>query len=284
MNAPFELVDSHLHYWQPSTPSRPWAAGAPEPDTEPWLVERLLAETESAGVTRVVQVVPSLLGYDNRYAFEGAERYPEKIAGVFARIDPLSADMLTRLATLRAQPKFMGIRLTLFSPVERSWLEDPAPLRPLFDEAAKRAFPIAVFARGLPREMMRLAQHYPRTRILVDHMSLDWRHTHPFDVWPHVLAMAKVPNIVMKASYLPEASHEEVYPYPRAKLHFRELYDAFGEDRLIWGSNFPPSKVACSYRQSVDFMLDACSYLPQSVQAKIFAGNLLSVTSRCREH
>lgn len=280
MKAPFELVDSHIHYWLASTPERPWAAGAPEPDTQPWPAERLLSEAGNAGVSRVVQVVPSLLGYDNQYAFEGAERFPDKVAGVFARIDPLAPEMLTRLAELRAHPKFMGIRLTLFSPVERPWLEDATPLRPLFDEAARSGFPIAVFARGLPREMMRLAQHFPRTRILVDHMSLDWRHPHPFDVWPHVLAMAKVPNIVMKASYLPEASHEEAYPFARAKRYFRELYDAFGEDRLIWGTNFPPSKAACTYAQSVDFMLDACSYLPHSVQAKIFASNLLNVTAR----
>ncbi len=280
VKAPFQLIDSHIHYWLAEGPDRSWDPKAPKPDTEPWPVERLLAHAAEQGVDRVVQIVPSMMGYDNRYALEAAQQYPDKVVGVFARIDPVAEDMLYRLAELRSHPKFLGIRMTLFSPVERSWMEDPEPLRPLFDEAARWGFPIAVFCKGFPREMMRIAQHFPATSILVDHMSMDWRLAHPFDTWSHVLAMSKQANIVMKPSCFPEASHEEAFPYPRAQRYFRELYDAFGEDRLIWGSNFPTSKPACTYAQSVDFMLEACSYLPQSVQAKILGGTMLGFVNR----
>ena len=108
MKAPFELIDSHIHYWQADTPDRPWVVGGALPDTAPWSVDQIVAAAEAAGVSRVVQVVPSLMGYDNRYGFEGAEQCPDKVAGVFARIDPLAADMPARLAALRAHPKFMA--------------------------------------------------------------------------------------------------------------------------------------------------------------------------------
>ena len=280
MKMPFELVDSHVHYWVASTPDRPWIENGPEPDKDPWPVERLLEETTAAGVSRVVDVVPSLLGYDNRYAFEAADAHPDRVAGIYGRVDPLDADMPRILADLHAHPKFMGIRLTLLSPVERSWLVDASPLQPFFEEAERLDFPVGLFARGFPGEIMRIAQQFPRTRVIVDHMALNWRNPHPFDDWPDVLAMSKLSNVYMKVSYLPEASHEEAYPYPKAKQYFREIYEEFGEDRLIWGTNFPPSKRMCSYQQQVDFMLDACSFLPDAVQAKFFGENLFKVSAQ----
>ncbi len=274
----FEIIDSHVHYWQAASVDRPWDSNALSPAPEPLSVEKILATAHEAGVQRVVQVVPSLMGYDNRYALEGAEAYQDEVLGVFARINPLAPDLAVQLGALRKHPKFLGIRVALLTPLQKTWFFD-ATLKPLFDEAARLGFPIAIYAKGYAREIGALARQHPATRFLVDHLAMDNRRAHPFEEWSDLLALADLPNVWIKASFLPEASHEEPYPYRRGQQYLLELVGTFGAARIIWGTNYPPSIHACSYRQSVEFMKQACGSLPQADQAKIFAGTLLDVCS-----
>src|SRR4051812_21395884 len=117
-----EIIDSHCHYWEPDLPNRPWdpqgAILGP-----PLSCENLLALAAEAGVTKIVQVTPSIMGYDNAYSLECAERYPDKIAGVFVRLDPVGDDMPARLAEYRRHPKFWGVRITLHQGGNESWLD-----------------------------------------------------------------------------------------------------------------------------------------------------------------
>ncbi|MFC2059241.1 amidohydrolase family protein, partial [Chloroflexota bacterium] len=60
----------------------------------------------------------------------------------------------------------------------------------------------------------------------------------PFEHWSDVLDLVQVPNIYLKVSALPEATHER-YPFPKAQEYMRQVYERFGPDRMIWGSNYP---------------------------------------------
>ena len=274
MKQDFEIIDSHVHYWQAASAARPWDPHALSPAPVPLSAEQVLALTGAAGVDRVVQVVPSLMGYDNRYALEAAQAYPERIAGVFARVDPLAADVRQVLATLAATPKFSGIRLALLTPLQLSWFHD-ATLAPVFEAAERYGFPIAIYAKGYAKKIAALARLYPGVKLLVDHMATNHLDAQPFANWSDMLALRSLANIWIKVSHLPELCHAEGFPYPRGQQYFQELLEVFGADRLIWGTNYPPSSKACSYQQSVDFALLATRGLQRDERAKIFSGNLL---------
>lgn len=276
MTAAYEIIDSHVHYWQAASPARPWAPGANAPNPVPQSVDDILATTQEAGVGRIVQVVPSLMGYDNRYAFEGAESHPDQVLGVFARVDAQSPDLRAQLAALCARPKFLGIRVALLSEAQRAGFTDGS-LSLLFDLAAEHGFVIALYARGYPREIAALARRHWDTRILIDHMAMNHQRPQPFEDWPDILALSSCPNIWIKASYFPEACHDEPFPWLRGQQRFQQLVDAFGAQRLIWGTNYPPSLQACSYRQSLEFMKQACAALPLADQSMIFGGTLLKL-------
>src|SRR5689334_4616079 len=72
-----QIIDSHCHFVEPPRPDRPhdpkWASNKP-----PLPVEELLEAAEAAGVTKLVQVTSIVMGDDNRYSFESAERYPDR--------------------------------------------------------------------------------------------------------------------------------------------------------------------------------------------------------------
>lgn len=270
------IIDTHVHYWQRTTPERPHA-----PDGIMWgdemLAEDLFKLSDEAGVDRIVQLTASLMGFDNRYSLEMATRYPEKIVGVFGRFDPLAPRVAERLRDFMSHPRMMGVRLTLHQPPYDVWLRQ-GMLEPYLSAAQEQSVPLEIFAPFQAKEVGEMAQRYPGLQILVDHTAIRRMAGHPqrYAFWDDVLKVAELPNIWMKVSYFPEAAPDtERYPFPTSLEKFKQLYDHVGAERMIWGSNFPPVKRACSYKESVEFIKDACTFLSGADRKVIFATNFL---------
>jgi predicted TIM-barrel fold metal-dependent hydrolase len=73
-----------------------------------------------------------------------------------------------------------------------------------------------------------------------------------------LLALAKHPNVAVKASGIPHYA-TDAYPFPSLHLPLRRVFDAFGPRRLFWGSDF--TKLACRYRQAVTMFTEALPWL-----------------------
>jgi len=65
------------------------------------------------------------------------------------------------------------------------------------------------------------------------------------------------------------------YPYPRAALHFRQLLDAFGNSRFMWGSDMPNVERYCTFRQSLTYALDHFDFLTEADRRAIFRDNAI---------
>src|SRR5439155_8084939 len=151
-------IDTHVHYWEAERPDRPYdQAGIRHRD--PFPVEMLIAEMDRAGVDKTLQVTPTIMGFDNRYALEGAAKYPDRLR-VFGRVDPTAPDIGRRLDGWLDQPYMVGIRLTLFSPAARAWLAEGVAA-PFWKEAERRDIPVAVFVVGQVDLVGRVAARHP---------------------------------------------------------------------------------------------------------------------------
>jgi len=273
------IVDTHVHYWEPSLPERPWDPNGVNIGP-PLSVEQLLANARDAGVDRVVQVTPTVMGTDNRYALEGAARHPDRVVGVFGRFDPNGPDLRERLARYASAPNMLGVRITVLRPNERNWLVD-GTLDPFLSEAGRCGLMVALYAPSQARAVRDAARRHPDTTILVDHMTLRHADAEPFAAWDDVLALAGVQNLWMKVSYFPEVAHD-AFPFADMLPRVRDIYEAFGADRLIWGSNYPPSGRACSYAESVRFFRDI-PFIPDGDKAKIMGDTFLQLAARTRK-
>jgi len=245
----------------------------------PITVDEVVARAREAGIDRVVQVTPSPLGSDNRYSFEGQARRPDAVGGVIGRFDPFAPDLRERLRGFRAQPGAVGVRFTLHHDWAADWL-DAGTLEPLFTAAQDLGVPVFLYAPDQAAQLARVARDHPGLRLVVDHTAL--RHgpgrgiADNFARWQEVIALARLPNVWMKVSYFPEAAAQsEAWPYPTALQRFRELYEAVGAARMVWGSNFPVVEHLCSYRQAVDFVREACDFLTPQDRAAILGGNFV---------
>lgn len=271
------IIDTHAHYLQPPLPDRPYHAHAP---MAPISIDELVAEAETAGIDRIVQVTASTMGYDNRYSFEGAVARPDKVLGVIGRLDPLTRTIRDDLAAFAAQPRALGIRLTLFHDWSAEWLRERV-LEEFLGHAAVLDVPIQIFAPFQNGELADTARRHPGVRFIVDHMNIrrgnGLKKGEAFAQWPKLITLAALPNVWIKVSYFPEAAMDaEVYPYVEAQERFRELYERVGAARLVWGSNYPPAKQACTYEQTLQFVRDECRFLDDADRQAILGGNFLN--------
>jgi L-fuconolactonase len=275
------IVDAHTHYWEPDRPERPWDPAGFSLGPQ-FLIEELLRDASAAGVAQVVQITPSVAGEDNRYALEGPQRYPDRVAAVFGRLNPSTEGAETRLRELASNPAFAGLRFTMFGEREFGWVADGS-LDRLLDASAQLGLCVAIFFPQ-PRELARLVDHHRDCTILVDHMAIDHRFVHrdpssdAFADWADVLALVKFPNVYVKVSSFPELSRRP-FPFDDMLPRVRAVYETFGPDRLIWGSDYPVSKARACYEESVRFFSEL-AFIPEADKAKIMGGNLLELVRR----
>ncbi len=270
------IVDTHAHYLEPPTPERPHHGTSP---MAPITYDALAAQAAAAGIDRLVQVTASPMGYDNRYSFEGAAARPDRVLGVIGRVDPLAPAMRDDLAAFAATPRALGIRLTLFHDWSADWLRERA-LEPFLGEAARLGVPVQIFAPFQNRELAETAHRHDGVRFIVDHMNIrrgsGLAPGEAFAHWDDLIALAQLPNVWIKVSYFPEAAMDsEPFPYRSAQERFRELYEKAGAARLVWGSNYPPAKQACSYLRTLAFVRDECRFLASADREAILGGNFL---------
>jgi predicted TIM-barrel fold metal-dependent hydrolase len=246
------IVDTHVHY-------------GPNKDGKNYSAAEILDEAAASGVDSILQVTSASAGLDNAESIEALSRFPDRIAGVIGRLEPLEPEIERRMAAFKAQPGILGIRLTTRTMGGKNGLGERIFDR-YFEAAQKLDVAIQVYAPFQAPELLETAKRFPGIRFLIDHMAV--RHeeeednTDMFRQWAALIALAEEPNVYIKVSYFPEAAMAlEAYPYPTAQRYFRELYERVGAGKLIWGSNFPPVKVACTYRQALDFVRVHCDFI-----------------------
>lgn len=255
-----QIVDSQLHVWGPDTQERPWPAGRAAEAQRPYPIsaETLLFQMDLAGVAAAVLVPPSWEGDRNDLALDAARRYPDRFAvmGRFPLHEPPDPQ---RVADWKRQPGMLGMRFTFHNEHNRHLLlEGRADW--LWAAAERHGIPVMVLAPGAMPALAQVAMRHPGLRMVLDHAGLAVHDKAPAVLadLPNVLALAKCPNVAVKASGLPALSTQ---PYPFADLHdtARRLFDAFGPRRTFWGTDL--TRMPCTYRECIDLFTRHFSWL-----------------------
>ena len=109
----------------------------------------------------------------------------------------------------------------------------------------------------------RIAERYPALRVTIDHLGGRGGLTTLKDAaamthMPQLLALAKFPNVAVKATGAPGYS-AEAYPFPTMQMYLRQIHDAFGPHRVFWGTDI--TKMPCSWRQCVTMFTEELPWL-----------------------
>ncbi len=117
---------------------------------------------------------------------------------------------------------------------------------------------------GMPRE---IAQQYPRLRIAVGHFGMV-----TVSGWQEQIRLARLPNVFIESGGITWLFNSEYYPYPSAVRAILEARDLCGMEKLMWGSDYPRTMTAITYRMSWDF-IDKSPLLTAGEKQLLFHGN-----------
>lgn len=242
------IIDTHTHFYDPTRPEGvPW----PSPEDE-LLYRRVLPEHHKAlavpeGVRGTVVVEASKWAEDNQWILDLAANEPF-IVGFVGHLELDWVDFETYLDRFATNPLFRGIRL-------RGTDIDQAGGNGNFSRiemlAAKDLeLDLLLGAEGLS-DVASLAEQIPDLRIVINHVAhvkIDGNAPEAF--WAEgIQKAAACPNVYMKVSGLVERAQDK--PVPADVAYYTPtldvLWNAFGEDRLVYGSNWPVSARFADY-------------------------------------
>ena len=252
------LIDCHTHFYDPTRPQ-----GVPWPSKDDAkLYRRVLPEdyqrlTAPYGVTGTVVVEASNWVEDNQWVLDLAEHDPF-VLGLVGNLPVGTAEFKELLARFAKNPRFLGLRVNS-GPLAKGlddadYLADIARLA-----AAGRALDVNGGPELLPL-VAKLAEQMPELRIVINHCA-NVRNPGPRkpgetyivpEEWKTgMLAAAKHPQVFCKVSALVESASVDRQPAPKELEHYLPLLDhlllAFGDERLIYGSNWPVCEFAADY-------------------------------------
>ena len=255
------IVDSQVHIWGASTRQRPWpapdAGRAAEPHRPvPLGYQELLTEMNAAGVQAAVIVPPSWEGDYNDLGLEAARIHPRRFA-MMGRLDTTRKDAPERVKTWRSQPGMLGLRFML-TPGSALLAEGAASW--LWPAAEKAGVPVTLSARGNIALIGEVARRHPGLRLSIDHIGAVSvkRGAEAFLGFAEILALGSLPNVAVKVSALPCISGEP-YPFRNTHGHLHQVYEAFGAERMVWGTDL--SRFPCSYSLGVSMFTEELPWL-----------------------
>jgi predicted TIM-barrel fold metal-dependent hydrolase len=228
------VVDSHLHVWNAEGPETPWHAGwARFADRPSFTAEAALAAMDGAGVAAAVLIPAAWDVRGSELVRDAAARHPDRFAA-FPVLD------LRRPVPAAALTGFRGIR-QMFPPGMRpSWLDGADWL---WAAAEAAGLPVMAWLPGQLSRLPAILRRHPGLRVAVDHLNLGME-TRPEEASAEVDALCRLadfPGLAVKASALPAAG---------GRTLLRRVVDAFGADRVFWGSDL--MRLPCSYREAVE--------------------------------
>jgi predicted TIM-barrel fold metal-dependent hydrolase len=253
-----QIVDAQIHVWGSGLPSN-----MAHRQVTAFTTEEAVALMDEGGVDAAVIHPPGWDPGSTEMAFAAVRNYPGRFAimGSFPLQQPENRSLV---AKWRSQPGMLGLRYGFLQEPMRRWIED-GTLDWLWAAAERAGVPIAMLATDSLAAIGRIAERHPGLRLTIDHLGGRGGTTTLKDAaamthLPALLALAKYPNVAVKATGAPGYSSQE-YPFPTMQTFVRQIYDAFGPHRVFWGTDI--SKMPCSWRQCVTMFTEEMPWLSE---------------------
>src|ERR1700731_285073 len=245
-------LDAQVHAYERNHPGRPWLGTLYGPAEVTG--DQMVAAMDAVGVGGAVLVSPfSMYRYDASYALEVYGAHPSRFRLV-KPVDPTDPAVTDTIADWAATKGTVGIGVFLRNNVS------PAPADPSINRvlaaAAQHSLPVNLACTGRLDQAAQLASRNPNTRLVIDHLGLPQPHeppppAEPFADLPKLLALAAQDNIAVKISGACTLSHEP-FPYKEIWDPLFRVFDAFGFDRCMWGTDWTRAVGMLTYEQGVE--------------------------------
>ena len=245
------VIDSQVHTYEANTLSRPWhdVPGFWPPHVTG---DEMVAAMDAVGVDGAIIVSPfTMYRYDASYAVQVQRAHPGRF-GLVKPLDPADPAAAEVVAHWKGTPGAVGVRLFVGADLDP---QDPGVTR-IARAAADCGLPVNLQCWGTLAAVAALVDRHPQTRFVIDHLGMvqPFGPPVPATAWSElrqVLEMARRPNVALKVSGACTLSREP-FPFPDIWEPLARVFDAWGFERCLWGSDWTRAMALLNYRDAVD--------------------------------
>jgi L-fuconolactonase len=264
-------LDSHQHFWIYDAPQYPWIPKG-SPLHRSWLPEDLALIQQPLGFEGSIAVQARQSLEESRWLLALADAH-RSIRGVVGWVDLRDPRVDQQLAELSKHPRFVGVRHVV--------QDEPDPAFMLSQEFQHGISQLAQFDLAYdlliyPHQLeaaLQLVERFPEQRFVLDHIAKPLIRQRTISPWrENIRALAEFPHVCCKVSgMITEANHtgwvpEDFRPY------LDPIFEAFGCERLMYGSDWPVCLLAGSYQQTVELVETYAQQFPAAGRDALFGG------------
>ena len=263
-------LDAHQHFWRYDAADYPWMKPG-WPIRRDFLPDDLAPLLAAAGLEGSIAVHARQSLAENDFLLRLADSHPQVVKGVVGWVDLRSERVDDQLRAFAAHPKAVGVRHVVQDEPDDDFMLQPAFMRGIgrlrqFD----LTYDFLVFPRQLPAAI-RLAERFPDQPFVLDHLAKPAIRDGTLSPWrEHIRALARLPNVCCKVSGLITEAKWVGWRADDFRPYLEVAVEAFGIDRLMYGSDWPVATLASTYAQ-VHALVQA--YVPAQQHAAFFGGN-----------
>lgn len=275
---PFPIIDAHVHLWDTTRFAIPWLAGVPainrDFDTAAY-TEQAASLPIQAFVFVEVNVVPEQALAEAQWALACAQVEPRLQGIVAAAPVEQGNDIREHLNALQAlSPLIKGVR----RPIQ----DEADPFFCLRDEFISGVRLVGAYGWSFDpclrhtqlSAVIELVRRCPETAFMLDHLGKPDVRRHMLTPWQEELAqLAALPNVSCKLSGLVTEADPMTWAIDELRPYVDAALTAFGEDRVVFGGDWPVVLLASSYPRWIETLSALTTHLPEGAQRKLWADN-----------
>ena len=266
------VIDSHVHFWKYDKVRDAWITKDMQILREDYLPGTLSTTLKRNGVDGCIAVQADQSELETLFLYELAKTYPI-IKGVVGWVDLLGDDVQNRLNYFTQYPVVKGFRHIVQSEAEGFLLQPKFINHVALLQAHGYTYDILVMPHQL-KETLQFVEKLPEQKFVIDHLAKPYIRKKEMNDWKRdINAIAQNPHVFCKLSGLfTEAQWKEwhagdFYPY------LDVVFEAFGTDRLMFGSDWPVMLLSGIYVQWKSLLEKYMENFEEETIAKVMGGN-----------
>ncbi|MFT4692770.1 MAG: amidohydrolase family protein [Verrucomicrobiia bacterium] len=266
-------IDSHQHFWNYDPDDYPWISGELAVLKRDFTPADLQPELESVGMDGCVAVQARQTVEEGRWLCSLSDDN-DFIKGVVGWVDLRSEDADAQLEELNAHNRFVGVRHVVQDEEDDRFIVGEDFVRGIgLLQKYELRYDILVFPKQLPATL-EFVKKFPNQPFVLDHIAKPNIKEVVLSPWEtHLRELARFPNVMCKVSGMVTEADWKGWEVEHFDPYLDVILDAFGPDRLMYGSDWPVCNLAGSYKQIHSLALRLADRLSDSEQAKFWGGN-----------
>lgn len=271
------IIDSHHHYWQYNPVEYDWIDDSMKVIRTDFLPEKLDQTIREAGIDGVISVHARQSVEETEWLI-GMAHQNKFMKGVVGWLPLIQNDIETYLEKYSGEKILKGLRHVVQGEADPEFiLRNDFNRGILLLKKYSLVYDILIFERQLPNTI-RFADQHPDQLFVLDHIAKPMIRKNKLSPWKeNIQELAKRENVSCKISGMVTEADFVNWTPEQLQPYFEVVLEAFGPDRLLFGSDWPVCLVATSYKNWADLVRETISTFSETEQAKIMGENAVRI-------